>query len=185
MGDLTVLGFDGGFKETGWAVLRFFPSMAGIESPPEIVDAGVITTEKSDRKKKIAEADDLTRRIREIANPVRKILDLWSPRIVCIESFSFIRNASAAAKCAAGYAAIIALIPPSTPIAQCTPQDVHKLTGIGKRATANYVTAHAGDAGTIDERVQPAGLAVHAFDAAAVVLTLRDSEIMRAVRGAL
>jgi len=92
-----ILGLDPGFANVGWALVELNGGVSGTATET-LVGMGLIETEKSAAKQNVLASNDNYRRAREISRAIR----LLTPRaqVICAESMSFPRNASAAAKVA-------------------------------------------------------------------------------------
>lgn len=173
---MIALGIDPGLASFGVALVSV--EADGIE----LKNAEVIRTEKSPKKRTVLQADDLVRRLREIAN----VLEDWFPPVdvVCAESMSWPRNASAAAKMASTWGLIVA-IADGRPLIQASPQRIKRvLTGsasASKGAVAEAVRTRFHNVDDILAHV-PASKREHAYDAAAAVLASLDSDVIRALR---
>lgn len=130
------LGLDPGFASIGYAVVEI-----GRHSD-RVVALGVIRTEKSDAKRKVLATDDNVRRCQEIIRALKTLFDKMDPVVLCAESMSFPRNASAAAKVALTWGVITTLALTHTtqvPIIQCSPQELKKVVSGSKAASKTDV----------------------------------------------
>jgi Holliday junction resolvasome RuvABC endonuclease subunit len=122
-----LLGIDTGFTATGLALVEW-DGMAA-----RLARWTTITTATTPKKRRLLVVDDHLRRIREIRSGISAFL---GPRggvdVASMEAFSQARNAAAAARQAFGYAVAVVELG-ILPIAQFTPQEIHKRLGVPKR----------------------------------------------------
>lgn len=102
MAALRFLGIDPGLANLGWAVLE-------VSDRACFRAVGTLETEKITRKGTVRAAADNTRRTMILAEAVGAILLEWEISLICGEELSFMRNASAAAKNAMSWAAVVAV----------------------------------------------------------------------------
>lgn len=183
-----ILGVDPGFKNVGWGAI----GRQGGRLVP--VGFGVIRTEKSSAKREVRAADDNLRRAREIAHGLFLLMsairgggDLWTPKVFCVESMSFPRNASSAAKVAMTWGVLATISEMlKMPLIQASPQEVRRalLGFVGKKASKEEVrdavlkklpalVEHPG------WKELPSSLHEHVYDSFAVALACQDSEVVR------
>ncbi len=179
-----VLGVDPGFAAVGWAVVD-------VATVPTVIRAGVVETEKSNARRKIAQADDNTRRIREIVLALdqyafeagRRTLPIHA---VCAESNAGHRNATVAAKVASAWGGVVALAAlRRLPIVQLSPTELKERVAGSKTAPKEAVAdAVRGASPSAYAAVSPLPekLQNHAYDAVAAVLGCLETDIIRAIR---
>ena len=181
MKSVHLLGLDPGLATMGWTVIEFTPT------GDKFVEAGVLRTEKSDKKRVVLASDDNLRRAREAADKLYYLFQTYQFSAICAESMSFPRSSSAAAKVAMvwGALAMLTAVHPIS-VVQASPQEVKKHL-CGKRDASKeeveaevkkrYPTMEAALADV------PKSFREHPYDAAAVLLTAMDkSELIRAIR---
>ena len=146
---MIVLGIDPGFAAFGWSLIRY--SKCGSR---ELVDIGLISTEKSQLKVKVA--DDNLRRIREIDTALRAIQDPQEGPVlgkngcgwlVCAEGPSFgMRNAGTQAKISLSWGTLLSLANGGDiPILTNTPTDIKKRTtgaGTASKIEVEHAVIH-------------------------------------------
>jgi Holliday junction resolvasome RuvABC endonuclease subunit len=152
-----------------------------------LIEAGILRTEKSDKKRVVLASDDNQRRARELAERLDTLVHQHHVAAVCCESMSFPRNASAAAKVAMVWGIIATLSYQGRfPVVQASPQEIKKVLCGKKDASKEEVEAvvrqrYKG----IDAMLSSVATSYreHAYDAAGAVITaIERSEIVRAVR---
>lgn len=175
------LGVDPGLASCGVCVMQ-------IEKTREVVyETQVIVTEQSDKKLKVLAADDTFRRAREVAAVLRELVARRGVRLIAAESMSFPRSASAAAKMATVWGVLASISSEfSIPVIQTSPQNVKKVVCGSKQASKKEVQR------AIEQRYPgqfedfkacfPATRYEHGFDAAAVLVSCLDGEIVRMAR---
>jgi Holliday junction resolvasome RuvABC endonuclease subunit len=188
-----VLGLDPGFAAIGWAIVR-------LEAEREtLLHLGCFVTQKSDKKRAVKAADDNMRRAQEISVWLQNLMQAVGHRagdyepisLVCAESMSFPRNASAAAKVALTWGVIAAKLSGwnGLPLVQASPQEV-KLAACGAKNASKLDVAQAMrkrfgpkayDGACLRSKL-PAGLLEHPVDALATVVACLDSNLVRLVR---
>ncbi|MFA5186378.1 MAG: crossover junction endodeoxyribonuclease RuvC [Patescibacteria group bacterium] len=179
----SIIGIDGGFSSVGWAVLE----LTATTETETLVNMGVIRTAKSDKKLNVLSSSDSFRRCQEIAVVLGKVLDLYSPRVVAIESLSLPRNAGVSAKIGMGYGVLAALLSArSLPMAQVSPQGVKKtLAGSQSASKACVQEALAKRFGSpFQKRLEEFNKTVreHPADALAVAVAALTSEVVKLAR---
>jgi len=202
VGSPRVLGLDPGFANVGFVRLRLDAVRTGlrVEWQPVVEDAGLLWTEKSDKKRKVLAADDNTRRAREMTRALTTLLlDPTTGQVgvqaICAEAMSYPRNASSSAKIALTWGVIIALAEThGLPIVQASPQEV-KLALCGRKdaskddiRAASELRFGADLAGKMHDQHgaklgAKADLA-HPFDAIASAYACLNSEVIRGLRRA-
>lgn len=185
MSDCFVLGVDPGFASVGWSVLKLLPS------GEELVEMGVIRTEKSAAKRNVRASEDNLERAKEIAAAFQTLIDKYRVQLICAETMSYPRNSSAAAKMAMCWGVLAALAHQyGIPIAQATPQEVKKaVTGrkdsskeeVQEAVRSLFPVLQGGEAkhgGPYILRAVPRSLWEHPYDATAAVVACRQSEVL-------
>lgn len=177
---INVLGIDPGFAKLGVARVNVDP-----EHGDTLLELAVFSSQPSAKKQRVLAMDDNLRRVGELVDWVGPHVE-WAD-VVCMESFSPPRHASAAAKIAFAWGAVIALCRASRkPVLQCSPQLLKKtLTGArsaSKKDIAAAVDKVFGEHNVVAELevggVVPSN-AEHCYDAAAAIITCLDSETVR------
>jgi Holliday junction resolvasome RuvABC endonuclease subunit len=141
---------------------------------------GIISTEKD--KRKVLVSHDNVKRLRRLGGALRSIVDnSEGPPVLCVESMSFPRNASSAAKVAMAWGLIVAL---DLPIVQRSPQEVKQAVEGNKAAskarvemalTARFPVVPALLSGVPKSRWE------HPVDALAVVVACLDDPLIQAL----
>lgn len=187
-----VLGLDPGFASIGWAKVRIY------SRTEEVIALGVFHTEKSTKKQGVLSVEDNVRRTREVAcffaeMCINRNLHKERVTVVCAESMSFPRNASAAAKVAMSWGALVATLERcgDLPLVQASPQEV-KLAVCGRKDASKLDVLQALRArygAKFDRACNAAGcppsMLEHPVDALAVIVACLDSEVVRLARRAL
>jgi Holliday junction resolvasome RuvABC endonuclease subunit len=178
-----LVGIDPGLANFGFSFVELLPdSLVPFKM-------SLITTDKSDKKLKVLESDDNTRRGREVAKHFRLALEEVPPPLAfCIEAQSFPRNASSAAKTAISWGIIISIAERmDAPIFQVRPQEIkYKLCG-GKSASKQDVQDSL-DSMFGAEVIRPlvAGISdtklEHPYDSVGAVVACADSDLIRMMR---
>lgn len=178
---MVILGVDPGLASFGWAVTDVVR-----DGSLAVIELGVFRTTKSATKRNVLAADDTVRRARELDQRLVELIERHGvPAVICAESMSFPRSASAAAKMAVTWGLICALANDcDAPIAQCSPQALKKaLTGSSSSSKTDVqqalevrfgnreLLAHLGK--TIRE---------HAADALGAIVACSGHEAMRMAR---
>lgn len=187
--DVHVLGIDPGFASVGCAILKLTPQ----GEVPILME--VIRTEKSAAKRNVRASDDNLERAKEIVTHLRRLVTTFDVRIICAETMSFPRNASAAAKMAICWGLLAAVASEhGIPVVQASPQEIKKAVCGRKDASkedvqtalqarypllAESVTKNGGPSILRDV---PRSLWEHPYDAAAAVIACRDSEVFLLAR---
>ena len=182
-----VLGIDPGFASIGCAVFQLTTET----EVPVLLE--VVRTSKSSAKRNVRASDDNLDRAREIAAEFQRIIAAYDIRLICAETMSFPRNASAAAKMAICWGVIAALAHQhGIPVVQASPQEVKKaLCGkkdaskeeVQEAVRSRYSALRSEDNDTPAAlRGIPRSLWEHPFDAAAAVVACRDSDVFQLAR---
>ncbi len=118
------LGLDPGLKNFGWTLVELT-----IGGSINVLEMGVICTDKSDKKQKVLGADDNFRRAREQAEAV-DLLMKKHVRVVFAESVSFVRNAATMCQVGHSWGVIASLCNVhALPLVQATPQQIKTAVG--------------------------------------------------------
>ncbi len=180
---MIVLALDPGLAACGFAVARLH------RDGEELLEVGVLHTEKSDKKRGVRASDDLTRRGRELWRGLRDIVRRHAPAAICVEAVSFPRSSSAAAKTALARGCVIALaeVLGGLPIAEASPQDVKQAVCARKDASKQDVERAVLERWPGAEALCAAGRVrksdrEHVFDAAAVFVACLESDALRMAR---
>lgn len=189
---ITILGVDPGFANFGWAVVQIDAgaSLYQLEPLPgggtiAVVAMGVLETEKANKKQKVLASDDNFRRARLIARWFYSELP-GVPQVLCAESMSFPRNASAAAKVAMTWGILATVCElQELPMVMASPQEVKVGVCGEKSASKEQVIAALNQRFPEAERCVKGlakGKLEHPYDALAAIVTCIDSEVIRAIR---
>lgn len=188
-----LLGLDPALAKLGYALVEF-PTGDPSISNPVVLKMGVVTTEKSDKKRNVLAAEDVVRRVRELGRGLTAELGdrFGGARVVCAEAMSFPRNASAAAKVAMAWGLVVGYMDwfGGLPLCQASPQEVKRAVCCRRDASKEAVEAAMRnrfvdqDLVALMPRVRPSDRE-HAYDALAVVMTVAGSgsDVVRAVLG--
>lgn len=184
-----VIGVDPGFASIGLAVVEFIDNDIAHGGPlVRWLDATLVETAPSPARARAYACDDALRRTNEIAGALDRYVQRWSVglRAICAESFSPPRNASAAAKVAFTWGALVATARRhGVPVLQALPQRVKIDVAGAKNATKDEVAVAVericdGHAPTLD------GIArskrEHVYDAAAVAISCMNSDLLAIAR---
>lgn len=175
---MLILGIDAGIANCGWALVRATRNGEVLE------DFGVVSTEKSDKKRHILVADDNVRRAREIYDDLVPLFDR-DIKVVAIESQSIPRNASAAAKTAFCLGVVVALAAQhDLPIVQEGPKTIKKrLCGRGDASKTDVEAAviklFSGAPALVMQKGINKTEREHVFDAVAAIMACLPSETIR------
>ncbi len=176
---MIALGIDTGLAHFGYALIEF-------TSPTDckLITLQCLKTEPSKKKANVLAASDNVRRARELTRDLEPIFA--QAHIVCAESQSWPRNASAIGKLGMSWGVAAALTElHNLPFVAASPQRIKKaMTG---RQSASKLQVQKGvekHFPRLPAFLQRAGIPPtrheHPVDAAAAVLTCRDSDVMRA-----
>jgi Holliday junction resolvasome RuvABC endonuclease subunit len=124
-----LVGLDIGFAHLGIVKAELMPQSI------KILDAKVILTEKSDKKREVKAADDNIRRTAELASELYSWLD-EEVVAICAESQSWPRNSSACSKLGMSWGVVTTLsVLEDIPIIQSSPQEI-KLAVAGTKSAS-------------------------------------------------
>lgn len=173
------LGVDPGLAHFGWGLV----DVSG--SKFEVVSAGCIVTEKSDKKRKVLSADDNVRRAQQLARALERIITFSgsSVRLICAESMSMPRHSSSAGKLAMSWGVVAALSAfHGIPLVQASPQEIKIATAGKKSASKEEVQAAVcrelpGAEAVVSKAVSRAADLEHPYDALAAVWACRHSQL--------
>lgn len=176
---MIALGIDTGLAHFGYALISFEDP-----SDPKLLTLNCLQTQKSKQKANVLASADNVRRARELTCCLEPIFS--EANIVCAESISWPRNASAVGKLGMswGVAAALAEIH-GLPFVAASPQQIKKrMTGSASASKQRVQEAVNGVfprlADFLERARIPQSRHEHPVDAVAAILTCRDSEIMRA-----
>lgn len=178
-----LLGIDPGLANLGVTVGTVCDGNVSID------DIFVFSTQKSSKKRNLLAGDDMLRRACLVSSFLDGVFDDFGPIVcMCVESMSFPRNASSAAKMAVVWGILSSLSTRlSVPIVQASPQEI-KLAICGRRDASKKAVATAVDGltgATVSAILRAKGINAgrheHAFDSAAALLTCRDSQVIEMV----
>jgi crossover junction endodeoxyribonuclease RuvC len=175
----SVLGLDPGFSAFGFSVFD-------IRSHKEqVLDAGVILTKKSTKKRHVLACEDNFVRAREIATVLRTIIERHKVVCLCAEAMSFPPHASVAAKMAMSWGVIAALtVEYELPLVQPTPQMI-------KKALCGSVSASKDEVKKVVRKRYPqirlwlplaTGVHEHIYDSAAAVVACLNSDVLLTIQ---
>jgi crossover junction endodeoxyribonuclease RuvC len=186
---MKVLGIDPGFASIGYSVVDV------LEDRLAVISMGVIRTEKSSKKTGIRASDDNLNRAKEISRELATLIDHHHITVICAETMSYPRNASAAAKMAMCWGVLATLADRyNLPITQASPQEIKKAVCGKKDASKEEVqeavrTMFPVTAEGVTKqgcpyilREVPRSLWEHPFDALAAVVACRESEVLLLAR---
>lgn len=181
-----VLGIDPGFSSVGYALVNILPESESL------VRVGVLTTKKSAAKHAVYASDDNFRRSREI---YRSLADLVSYRghvmAICVESMSFPRSSSVAAKVAMCWGVLASLSESlGIPLVQISPQDVKKCVCNSRTASKTDVfkalcKRYPDMKPMCDAMKIPNTQLEHPTDALATVVAALGGDVLRLARAAV
>lgn len=179
---MIVFGIDPGFASCGWATVQLLP-----EGRERVVDAGVVRTEKSAKKRAVLASDDNHRRSVELFGALWRLVA--SQRVVAIaaESQSWPRNAGASAKVGMAWGVISAIAARlELPLVQASPQAVKRAICGRKDASKEDVLAALEQRYGVEQLepilALPKTQQEHPSDALAAAVACLDSEIVRMAR---
>jgi crossover junction endodeoxyribonuclease RuvC len=167
-----VLGVDPGFASLGLAAVE----LAGDVRP---LEAWVVRTEPSSRKRAVRASEDNVRRCVELATALEAAVTRWKPVALAAETMSWPRNAGAAAKVALAWGVLVALAHRhGLPLVQASPPDVKRALLGRKSAAKEEMIAEVERRWPELELPSQVTLQEHAADAVAVVLACLDSPVL-------
>lgn len=183
-------GIDPGFSSLGWSLVELSTG-DHVVATASLVSLGLIRTEKSTAKQNVLASNDNFRRAREIAVALRKLFEV-RPAVVCCESMSFPRNASAAAKVAMTWGVLADLCESQgIPMLMATPKELKRsVCGNASASKEEVQAALRLRFGTrpdelLKEAKIPASSQEHPMDALAAVCCCAESEVVRLLRRAV
>lgn len=181
---LLVLGVDPGFAMLGFALT----SLDKAAVVPHIVEMSLVQTEKSTAKQNVLASNDNFRRAREIAKALRRIRQ---PDVVCVESMSFPRSASVAAKMAMSWGVLADYCESlQIPLLMATPKELKRaVTGVAtatKEQVQESLTLYFDRDLTKVPGMEdvPPSKREHPFDALAAVVACLNGEVLRLLQKA-
>ena len=179
---MLVLGIDPGFASVGWGLVELN------DDTEKLLALGVITTTKSTKKQNVLATDDNVRRMREIHTELKAIADIVNGlnkkiHVITIESQSWPRNASAAAKVAMAWGVIVSFAcERNIALVQASPMQIKvALTGIktaSKEQVLDALRKHPGME-SVDRhlsKIRTKGKHEHPVDAVASVIACLTSD---------
>ncbi|KKN38762.1 hypothetical protein LCGC14_0750250 [marine sediment metagenome] len=176
------LGIDPGFASLGFAVVEIG------EDSERVIEMDVVRTSPATRKRRIREADDNVRRAGEIVRALRAVFVRHKVTVLCCESMSFPRGASAAAKLAMAWGVVVAIaLEHDVPILQATPKEIKKsVTGrkTASKEEVRQVLEETYGGALLSRKIEhvTACKQEHAFDGLAAVVSCLESETIILVR---
>ena len=175
-----ILGIDPGFASIGIAIVK--------SETMEVVELRLVETEKSNKKLNVLATSDNFRRSKEIYQAVDSVIREYDPAMIAVESMSFPRNASSAAKMAYAWGVLAAIAAQTKiPVIQSTPQSIKKRLTSSIKADKNQIKqalfAKYGECILLEAGLKnyPKGSWEHPLDALGAVLTASESEIFNAI----
>jgi Holliday junction resolvasome RuvABC endonuclease subunit len=174
-----VLGIDPGMANFGWALLKLE------QSTESVVLLGVLRTEKTDTKQKVLASDDNVRRLRLVAQLVLGLTESENVVAICLESMSFPRSSSAAAKMAMTWGVVTTVAElRGIPMFQASPQQIKAKVCGKKDASKDAVEAAIRKRHPEADALMklPPSVQNHAWDAVAAAVTCLDSESILMIR---
>lgn len=167
----TLLGLDIGLAHCGIAALAVTETSAGFSY--ELLNAGVVVTEKRAAKVTVSTTEDNVARMRKLAEELKSWLDLFQPKLVVTESQSWPRNAGATGKIGMAWGVVTSacLWAPSHPrLIDVSPQAIKLAVCKNKSASKeDVIVAMTALLGSLPVEIKKADRE-HACDAAAAVV---------------
>lgn len=179
---VVVLGIDPGFANLGFAVYDI--------AKEQLLEAGIITTEKSGRRQEILASSDDMARTRLLLEGLWGFTERYTIACIAYEATSLPRNASVSCKLGRAFAVIGAV----AHVARCatvefSPQDLKKRVSGSKLSSKEEVEAAVLEKPGFSKlwglATVNAGRREHISDAAAAAWCALDSAPVRAVHGVL
>lgn len=181
-----VLGIDPGLATFGVTLVDLQPEGEAV------IDMAITTTSKSSKKQNVLAADDTFRRACELAEWFRVFLMNATPpmQAICVESMSWPRNSSAAAKVAMAWGIIASVRNHfGVPIVMASPQEI-KVAVCGVKTASKEQVRHelcaryrGSEAIARFQEKVPKSKQEHGFDALGSVVACLGSEVLRLARG--
>jgi len=172
-----VLGIDTGFSTMGLSLVEL---TATVE---RVLGVRTLVTKKSAKKAGVRASDDNVRRARELASELRKRLEKYDVKALCMESQSWPRNASSSAKIGISWGIIAAVAESKDlPILQASPQAIKKALVGANNASKEEVIAAIRKRFPEIKWPNAKGLHEHIADATGAVVACMDSEVIKMVR---
>lgn len=174
---INIAGIDPGFANIGYVIAR-------LDTTKVVpIKASVFITEKSNKKRNVLASADNFRRAQEISVFLRQLIFENKISIICLESMSFPRNSSAAAKVAMFWGVLSAITEHlGIPVIQASPQEVKLALTAKKSATKEEVEEAVKKLYTVPKIQSIGSKENHAYDALAVITTCLDSEVIKLAR---
>lgn len=181
-GSVRILGIDPGFASIGVVIVEVSSAIK-----PALLYGDVWHTSKSAKKQQVLAAHDNVRRTRLVARQFLSLIDQFQVKLIAAEYMSFPRNASNAAKMALCWGAIgtICEVRDPMPLLQASPQNVKKsLCGSADASKEDVWKAACMHYPNLEAMLEAQAKAdrEHLGDAAAVTVTVQDSDEMRLLR---
>jgi crossover junction endodeoxyribonuclease RuvC len=172
-----VLGVDPSLCNTGVAAVNLDP--AG----DRVVEALVIRTDPSGKRRKALVGDDDARRVSEIAGGLDAAIAKHRPVAIVVEAPAGSKGARAGRALGLAIATVVTVAKlRQLPLLQVQPLDVKRGTCGIKGATKDDIIAAVERLFPDVEWPEPASLIEHAADAVGAVVAARDSEMLRMAR---
>lgn len=181
---MKVLGIDPGFSNTGWVLCEYKPTSA------EVLDLGLIRTDQQYIPMEGLKSDDNIRRVGSIYAQLCLLAHKFNFQAVCMEAFSFMRNASVACKVAMCHSAVVCLTEQfGLALVTNSPYRIRKalFSGpegkvpkkVGKNAIQDKVDSlHPNFRSLLSGTTIAKRYYEHIYDAMAVVCGCQDSEVL-------
>ena len=175
---MIIFGIDPGLAHLGVAVADL--------NPLRFRYTCVVSTEKSDRKRKIRSVDDSTARLQELVRQLTTLMEVYNPAAFACEAPSYPRDAGTAAKIGMSWGAVVALAEAcSLPVLVYTPQECKKALCGRISATKDEVQRKLEELypgiGALWPRGARGGTALieHAADACSAIHACKDTNEIR------
>jgi len=176
---IRILGLDPGFAALGWAQADYDPEAQKLK----VASMGVITTEKSDKKKKVRDTDDNFKRTQEIC---RILDDLFADaHAVAAEEMSSPRNSRTVKLLGMAWGVVATLADIyEHPVVQISVDTLKKTIAHDARASKADIIEHVNQAFGEDLAEQhldgvAEGLHEHAYDALAAIMCSLNTDVIR------
>jgi len=174
---MRLVGVDPGFAYMGVCLAEYDGKLLQVQY------MHVIETKKDQRR--VLACNDNVKRARKLFLRLQNIVERYEPNVICAESMSFPRNASAAAKMAMSWGVIVSIsemrgLP--LPV-QTSPQDIKLAVCDSKKASkeamhVRLVNLYPEIEGLLDDI--PASRQEHPIDALGAIVAALDSDIVKA-----
>jgi Holliday junction resolvasome RuvABC endonuclease subunit len=175
-----ILGCDPGLASFGVARVEL------TTDSERIVAIASLETAPSPKKRKVRVCEDTIRRVQELALALKSWAGDEPPAAVAFESMSLPRNASASSKVGMSFGMLgAAAVLLGWPLVQATPQELKKAmcgkASASKREVEQALVRRYPEAAPLIEAI-PKSKREHPVDAAAVVVTCLNDQVIRMAR---